>query len=68
MRPGNLYGHYGGDWNPFTNPGQSARLFAVCSGNTLSEGYAQRDFTGADVYQESCMETCDRPPMPWQLP
>jgi hypothetical protein len=63
-----LNGHYGGDWNQFSNPWQSAWFFVVYSDNTLSEGYAQSDFTGADVYQESYMETCGRPPMPWQLP
>ena len=48
--------------------GRSELQILEYSDNTLSEGYAQSDFTGADVYQESYMETCGRPPMPWQLP
>lgn len=51
----NFAGWYGSKW-----------IFVVYSDNTLSEGYAHSQ--GYDYFtQEPYMQTCGRPPMPWQL-
>lgn len=70
-----LHAVYDGNWGRMLHePWADTWFFVVYSDSTLSEGYIQMagqyPYGGpweATIYQESYMETCGRPPMPWQL-
>jgi hypothetical protein len=62
-----LHGWANGDADALQWAWGSKWLFVVYSDNTLSEGYAHSPGY-AELWQESLMQACGRPPLPGQVP